>query len=129
MVPDLEQSTSQTVSDRRLVRGSTVVTLTGELDIADQRLLRRMLTRMPAAPLPHVVVDLREVDFLDCSVLRTFVSAHNAARLEHGCLRVAAPQGEPLRLLRLSRLDRVLCLHPTLIAAVRPECPTHAPTG
>lgn len=129
MVPDLEQRTTETVLDRRLVRGSTVVTLAGELDIADQRLLRRMLTRMPAAPLPHVVVDLRQVEFLDCSTLRIFVSVHRAARLDAGCLRIVAPQTEPLRLLRLSRLDEVFCLHDTLATAVQPRCPTHTVTG
>jgi anti-sigma B factor antagonist len=125
MVPDLEQSASQAVLDRRLVRGSTVVTLAGELDLADLRVLRRLLTRMPAAPLPNVVVDLRQVDFLDCSTLQRFVSVHRSARLEGGCLRIVAPRAEPLRLLRLSRLDVVFCLHDTLAAAVKPRCPRH----
>jgi len=113
------------VVGRRLLRGSTVVTLAGELDIAEVLELRHELTRMPTASLPNVVVDLTQVRFMDCSVLRTLVSAHLQARTQGGCLRLVAPQSEPLHLLKISRLDRVFCLHDTLPAAADPVCARH----
>jgi len=113
------------VVGRRLLRGSTVVTLTGELDIAEVLVLRQELTRMPIASLPNVVVDLSRVRFIDCSVLRTFVTAHLSARTQGGCLRLVAPQSEPLHLLQMSRLDQVFCVHDTLEAAVEPVCARH----
>lgn len=128
-MPSIEDNAVHAIVDRRLVRGSTVVTLAGELDIAQSRLLRRMLVQMPAAPLPNVVVDLRQVEFIDCSVLRTFVSVHRSARLHAGCLRLVAPRREPLHLLRMSRLDGIFCLHRTLEAAVEPVCATHVPAN
>ena len=98
---------------------------TGELDIAEVLLLRHELTRMPTAPLPNVVADLGGVRFMDCSVLRTLVSVHLSARTQGGCLRLVAPQREPLHLLQISRLDHVFCMHDTLDAAVEPVCARH----
>jgi anti-sigma B factor antagonist len=129
MVPELEGRPVRAVVDRRPVRGMTVVTLAGELDIADFLLLGRQLRRMPDAPLPSVVVDLTQVAFIDCSVLRVFVSVHRRAQLHAGCLRIAAPQPEPLHLLRTSRLDQVFCLFGTLQAAVEPVCVRHLSTS
>lgn len=129
MVPELEDCPGRAVVDRRSVRGMTVVTLAGELDIADFPLLGRQLRRLPDAPLPSVVVDLTQVAFMDCSVLRVLVSVHRRAQMQAGCLRIAAPQPEPLHLLRTSRLDQVFCLYDTLQAAVEPLCVRHLSTS
>lgn len=125
MGPTYDTCGEGVVVSRRLLRGSTVVTLTGELDIAEVLVLRHELSRLPTASLPNLVVDLAQVRFMDCSVLRTLVTVHLSARTQGGCLRLVAPQSEPLHLLRISRLDQVFCLHDTLEAAVEPVCPTH----
>ena len=61
MAPDLGRVGGHSVIGRQVTRGSTVVTLAGELDLAELRLLRRMLTRLPTASLPNVVADLEDV--------------------------------------------------------------------
>ena len=125
MMPTYETCGGGVVVSRRLLRGSTVVTLTGELDIAEILVLRHELSRLPTASLPNLVVDLAQVRFMDCSVLRTLVTVHLSARTQGGCLRLVAPQSEPLHLLRISRLDQVFCLHDTLAAAADPVCARH----
>lgn len=127
VVSDQQTCHARVIVDRRIVRGSTVVTLTGELDIAEFMLLRRELTRMPEATLPSVVVDLTQVRFMDCSVLRRLVALHRCVQRQAGCLRLVAPQPGPLRLLRICGYDQVFCLYDTLQAAVEPVCARHSP--
>jgi anti-anti-sigma factor len=129
MVPDLGRVGGHSVVGRQVTRGSTVVTLAGELDLAELRLLRRMLTRLPTASLPNMVADLRRVSFMDCSALGAFVAAYRTAQSQGGCLRIVATQPQPLGLLQISRLDRVFCLHVLLETAVDPLCPRHLPTS
>jgi len=124
-VPEGTTRQGRTAVGRRLVGGATVVTLAGELDIAEFLPLRRRLTRMPGATLPSVVVDLTQVQFIDCRVLDSFASLHRSVQRQSGCLRLVAPQSEPLRLLQLCGLDQVFCLYDTLQAAVEPVCARH----
>jgi anti-anti-sigma factor len=125
MVPDGTRVGARSVVDIRVARGSTVVTLAGELDLAESLVLRRALTRLPDASLPNVVADLRCVDFMDCSALRAFVSAHLAVASQGGCLRIVVRHQQPLDLLRMTGLTAVFCLHDRLGTAVDPLCCNH----
>ena len=127
-MPDQAARQGCTALGRRLVGGVTVVTLAGELDIAEFVPLRRQLTRMPESTLPSVVVDLTQVQFIDCRVLECFASLHRSVQRQSGCLRLVAPQSEPLRLLQLCGFDQVFCLYDTLQAAVEPVCARHPPS-
>jgi anti-anti-sigma factor len=124
MVPDGAGVDERSVADVRVARGSTVVTLAGELDLAELTKLKRALTRLPGASLPNVVVDLRYVDFMDCSALRALVSAHLTVASQGGCLRVVATR-QPLDMLRMTGLTAVFCVHERLGTAVDPLCSKH----
>jgi anti-sigma B factor antagonist len=126
MVPDRAMAVACSVTDICVDRGSTLVTLAGELDLAQLLALRRALTRLPAASLPNVVADLRLVDFMDCSALRAFVSAHLTIASQGGCLRIVATRPQPLSLLRMTGLARVFCVHDRLGAALDPLCSRHS---
>ncbi|MGI8901761.1 MAG: STAS domain-containing protein [Nocardioides sp.] len=120
-----ETPTARFVLDKRVVRGCTVVTLGGELDLGVTAELRRALTRLASATHPHVVVDLRLVDFMDCSALGAFVWAYRAARASGGCLHIVPSHKGSDRLLYASELDGVFCLFATLDAATSAACARH----
>jgi anti-anti-sigma factor len=91
--------------------GRTVVLIRGELDLATAPDLERVIVeRLDAGD--DVVVDLRELAFMDSSGLRVLVAAHT--RTEGGeqqFLIVRPPEGSPVaRILSIAGLERELNL-------------------
>lgn len=65
--------------------GAVVVALSGELDLASADVLEREVRRLRLAGSNHVVVDLRDVEFMDSTGLRLLISLRNTAKREgHG---------------------------------------------
>jgi anti-anti-sigma factor len=88
--------------------GGAVVVVTGEVDMSTSPALREQL-RAPEAQAETVVLDLREVSFMDSSGLGAIVGQHKRAR-EHG-FRFAVAVGGATgveRILVLAQLTQVL---------------------
>ncbi|WP_328492383.1 STAS domain-containing protein [Streptomyces sp. NBC_00414] len=87
--------------------GFTVVEVLGEIDMATAGALSEHLDTLTADGTPQVVVDLRGVDFFDCSGLRVLCRAERRARELGGALRLVSDQSRIHRLLRAcGLLDR-----------------------
>ncbi|MFF7047520.1 STAS domain-containing protein [Streptomyces griseorubiginosus] len=84
--------------------GFTVVEAAGELDLATAGLLAEHLDAATASARPDVLVDLRGVEFFDCSGLRVLCRAESRAREHGGRLRVVADDPRLHRLLRATGL-------------------------
>ncbi|WP_369174668.1 STAS domain-containing protein [Streptomyces sp. R28] len=78
----------------------TVVEAVGEIDLATATLLAEHLDAATARPECDVVVDLRRVDFFDCSGLRVLCRAETRARDHGGRLRVVSGAPRIRRLLQ-----------------------------
>ena len=113
------------IGTRTMVHGLTVIGLAGDLDVAAVAELRRQLAPRPSASLPDLVVDLREVEFMDCAVVGAMVAARNEVADAGGCLRLAGPGSVARRLLALCHLDEVFCIYDTLSEATDPVCARH----
>ncbi|MFD8812038.1 STAS domain-containing protein [Streptomyces sp. NPDC059627] len=81
-----------------------VVEVHGEVDIATEELLAEHLLAATAGPEPDVLVDLRRLDFLDCSGLRVLCRAEARARERGGRLRLVCEGPRIPRLLRAAGL-------------------------
>ncbi|MFI7407119.1 STAS domain-containing protein [Streptomyces sp. NPDC049627] len=77
----------------------TVVEVLGEIDLATEALLAEHLYAATASAQSDVLVDLRQVDFFDCSGLRVLCRAETRARDHGGRLRVVADAPRIRRLL------------------------------
>lgn len=105
----------------------TVIVVAGEIDVASADLLAEHLTAAACGPgEPDVLVDLREVAFLDCSGLRVLCRAEATARARGGRLRLVCDQPRMHRLLRAARL---LGRFPPLAALPPPPSGTPPPEG
>jgi anti-sigma B factor antagonist len=62
---------------------ATVISVSGELDLASSPALEEELERVSESGADVVVVDLRELEFMDSTGLSVLVRAHQAAQ-EHG---------------------------------------------
>ncbi|MGW1963544.1 STAS domain-containing protein [Streptomyces sp. NPDC001935] len=97
--------------------GILVLTLSGEIDHNTGDALRQALDAS-VAPLPRIVVDMRQVNFMDSSGINIFIAAHHALSEAGGWLRLAAP-GEPvMRTISIVGVDAVIDCRETLRQAL-----------
>ena len=99
------------VSDRRLRDGRTVVQVVGDLDVYSADVLRESLVRLVAAGRYDLVVDLRQVAFLDSTGLGVLVSGYKAVRAHGGSLHLVCTARRLLRVFALTGLDTVFPVH------------------
>ena len=109
-IPDFAVATQRDESQ-------SVVTVAGEVDVETAPRLRKALISAGDVPAPMVVVDLREVTFLDSTGLGVLVAGLKRARENGGDLRLVATSSHILRMLAITRLDSVFSVYPDLGAA------------
>lgn len=82
--------------------------MAGELDLASAGELEARLRELESARPDLIVLDLRELDFMDSTGLRTVLAADARARERGGRLVVVRPPGEVQRVLQVTRMDEHL---------------------
>jgi len=102
----------------RVVGGTTVVEVRGEIDLFTAAPLSVRLDSLTAVRRPDLVLDLRPVVFIDCSGLRLLCRTRNRVLARHGRLRLVTGDGCFLRILRAARLADVFEIHPDLPTAL-----------
>lgn len=93
---------------------TSVFELEGSLDIATAPTVRAALLEAAEHGDHRIVVDLTRVEFLDSTGLGTLIGAQRRAKEEGGEVRLAVPEGQILRLLRITGLLRVFGVFSTL---------------
>ncbi|MFJ9523622.1 STAS domain-containing protein [Kitasatospora sp. NPDC101801] len=104
----------------RLATGTSVLTLSGELDYDRGDEVSAQVDSAFAARPPVLVVDLSRVTFADSFALRLLIIAHRRMRTGGGLLVLAGPLTEAVsRLLEATATDRYFTLAPDLPEAER----------
>lgn len=93
---------------------STIVEVTGDLDISTAQDLRDYIQPLVDQRARCLVLDLRGVDFMDSSALGVLVVLFKDLRDEGGRLCVAAPTPAVRSVLALTSVDRVIDVHDTV---------------
>ncbi|WP_026249066.1 anti-sigma factor antagonist [Streptomyces sp. LaPpAH-108] len=99
-------------------RGHTVLELRGEIDIATAAEIAPLLDRLTGRPGVRLVLDLRAVEFFDCSGLRLVHRARGRLLERGGRLHLVCTHPLTLRVFRVTGLTRLLPPHPTVEAAL-----------
>jgi anti-anti-sigma factor len=89
-----------------------VVRPRGALDLAASEPLAGELKRVEATDAEAIVVDLSEVEFMDCSGIRVLVEADRRSRANGERLRLRRGVGQVDRVMRLTGVDEILPLDP-----------------
>ncbi|MER5448670.1 STAS domain-containing protein [Streptomyces sp. NPDC002766] len=104
----------------RVVAGRTVVALRGEIDLLTVPSLSARLDELTAGRRPDLVVDLRDVSFIDCSGLGMLCRARNRVVAQEGRLRLVTDSPGFRRLLPPAGLAGVFELDTRLCEALAP---------
>jgi anti-anti-sigma factor len=86
----------------------TVVTVSGELDVASSQTLEHELAKLHGVPV--VVIDLRGLSFIDSTGLGVLVRAHQLAKQQGGRIGLVRGNGQVDRLLSLTGLEDELLM-------------------
>ncbi len=105
------------VSDRD-VRGTPVITVTGEIDVATAPALRERLHSQVAAGHATLVVDLLGITFLDSTALGVLVGALKRCREAGGDLRLVATEPRIMKVFEITGLTEVFTIAPTVDEAL-----------
>lgn len=87
--------------------GWTVLTVTGEVDVATAPSLRERLVQLIADGNTRLVVDLSPVDFLDSTGLGVLVGTLKRIRQADGELQLIIPQERIIKLFDITGLSRI----------------------
>ena len=94
-----------------------IVAFEGDVDLASSPDARKVLLDCVGRKRP-VLVDLSRVKYIDSSGVAALVEALQTARKGGTRFGLVAVSDATLRVLQLSRLDRVFVIHPTLVDAL-----------
>ncbi|MFJ5260077.1 STAS domain-containing protein [Streptomyces sp. NPDC088387] len=94
--------------------GATVVTPSGEIDLATAIPLTALLDSLTCGPHPDLVVDLTSVSFIDCAGLGALCRARNRVLARSGRLRLVAGGRGFSRVVRAAGLGGVFEIRPCL---------------
>ncbi|HSV67066.1 MAG TPA: STAS domain-containing protein [Mycobacteriales bacterium] len=113
----------------------TILEVAGEVDVYTGPTLRDRISDLLDGGAHDLVVDLSRVEFIDSTGLGVLVGALNRARELGGSLRLVVSQERVLKLLRITGLDQVFAVRPSLVDALadtvpaEPTTPAPADTG
>ncbi|MER6289386.1 STAS domain-containing protein [Streptomyces sviceus] len=118
-MPDVEQAAQpgQLSILASVTDGIRILTLAGEIDHETGETLRRALD-VSAHPQPRVVLDMRQVTFMDSTGINILIAAHQDAAGAGGWLRLAGPTGPVMRTIQIVGVDTLISCHATLRQAL-----------
>ncbi|MFE9605977.1 STAS domain-containing protein [Streptomyces hokutonensis] len=118
-------------SSERVIAGTTLVALAGEIDLLTAQPLSARLDMLTSGPRPDLVVDLRPVSFIDCAGLSVLCRAQNRTAARGGRLRFVTGDTGFLRILGHAELGGVFEIHAQLpnALAAKPKSDDNSATA
>jgi anti-sigma B factor antagonist len=100
-----------------VVSNKSIAAVSGEIDVYTAPELREKLVGLVDSGATDIVVDMGQVGFCDSTGLGALVAALNYARDRDTVLSLAAAQERVLKVLRITGLDQVFTVYPSVAAA------------
>ncbi|GAB7040866.1 MULTISPECIES: STAS domain-containing protein [Catenuloplanes] len=113
----------------RTVAGHTVLEVGGEVDVYTAPRLRERLVELIDGGVRGVIVDLGGVEFLDSTGLGVLVGALKRLRPIGGTFGLVCAKEPLLKIFRITALDQVFPIYPSVDAAVQAAGGTGADSG
>ncbi len=98
--------------------GSTVIAVSGEIDVYTAPRLREALVSLVDAGNYRLIVDMEGVEFLDSTGLGVLVGGLKRVRAHDGVIDLVCTQGRILRIFRITGLSRVFTIYDSVDEAL-----------
>jgi anti-sigma B factor antagonist len=106
------------IEDRRVGDDTHIVAVAGEIDLFTAPEFKQRMSELIDAGRSRLVVDLSETTFIDSSSLGVLIGAHRRLRARGGRLLVACDHAPILKTFRVTGLDGVFTLAPSVEEAL-----------
>jgi anti-sigma B factor antagonist len=106
------------IEDRRIDPATHVVAVSGEVDLFTASEFKQRVMAPIAAGTEFVVVDLTATEFIDSSSLGVLIGAHRRLKARGGRLAVACATESIVKTFRITGLDGVFTLVPSVEEAL-----------
>jgi anti-sigma B factor antagonist len=104
----------------RLADDISIIDVSGRLALGQgSTALRELLQQVTAGGALKILLNLRELSFIDSSGLGELASGHANVRHKGGAVKLCAPPRRVLELLQITGLNRVLDIYETELDALR----------
>jgi anti-sigma B factor antagonist len=98
-------------------RLSTVLNVTGDIDVYSAPELRAALAEIIGSDVPGVVLDLEGTDFIDSSALGVLVGANKQLESRHATLKLVCTKPHLLKVFEITKLSQVIPICASVEAA------------
>jgi anti-sigma B factor antagonist len=109
------------IDDRAIDARTHVVAVAGEIDLFTAPEFKQRVSAPIDAGRSHLIVDLSAATFIDSSSLGVLIGAHRRLKRCHGTLIVVCDNAALVKTFRITGLDGVFRLVPTLADALDPD--------
>ncbi len=106
------------ISHESVANGVSIVSLNGALNARSAEDAKQVFRDLVDENVTQVIVNLKEVPFIDSSGLASLVSGLKTLGGEASNLKLAAPQSQACLLFELTMFDRVFEIHDTVEIAL-----------
>ena len=106
------------IADRRVDDDTHVVSVSGEIDLFTAPEFKQRMSSPIDDGKSHVIVDLTGTTFIDSSSLGVLIGAHRRLKLRGGSLIVVCDNDAITKTFKITGLDGVFTLAPTVEAAL-----------
>jgi len=112
-------STTLEIGSRREGSEAGVLSLKGEVDVANAHQVRDAALKLVSEGVRLLVVDLSGIEYMDSAGLGVLVAIHKRLREQGGSLAVAGPQPRVGRLFEITGLSQVFAVREDAAAALK----------
>ena len=114
------------IADRKVDDDTHLVAVSGEIDLFTAPEFKQRMSAPIDAGRTHLVVDLSATTFIDSSSLGVLIGAHRRLKLRGGSLVVVCENEAIAKTFKITGLDGVFTIAPTVEAALAGESPEDA---
>jgi len=100
-------------STSEVIGSIPVLHMSGEVDIYSAPMFKDAITKLIAQGFIHIVLDMKDIAFMDSSGFGALLSASKPLRQVNGSLYLAACNDAITRMLMITRLNTIIPLHVT----------------
>ena len=100
------------------LEGVVVISLSGNLDIETSGKFKDLSSKWCEKSQRGIVIDLREVDYVDSIGLGSIISVFNRCVSSRKKTAIVAEEGEVMRSIRMAKLDKLLDLYESISSAL-----------